>query len=723
MKLFASKEARKPARHGDRKLSGSLGNPWSPQAAADGLWTQRKACPCGGGCPQCISPVGLRISQPDDADEREAERVAEQVMRMPQTPHGTAPDLDTALPPAQLQRECSTCASGGVFCPEYAEGKRQRQRMEEEEKAKEASESVPRLDQHPEARVYDHQNGGRPLATSERSFFERRFGVDFSNVRLHQSPRAQASAHALRADAYTLGSDIVLRDSAYDGSFRGRRLLAHELVHVTQQAGLFGQPPAPRIQRRLGDGHDLRSPRFSGHLALEDAYDPADPNMTTGSRGLEVRIIQQALLDAGQTLPIYGVDGMFEGETRAAVEGFQRAQGLTGPDVTGAIDPTTMALLDAYFLDPAHDAAIAIAQTPPSAPTPNVAYPRGSAPTELYDGTRTLTVAEIAAVERARTTEVQAPIGGSLPPFNRFIEQPPGSGIMVDYEVRIRNRTQAEIDRLHTMIGAPAAARMASPAAVYDWALIHRIADAAKAETDRVFGDYATGDAMRHGVNLDDAFERKVADYAAGGAAYQQGRVEWRVNKILDGPAMATINNDHGAVTSRAEEAGHLTNVRNHFTSDPAYRQKLIEIDHGWPAFADPATRTVFLQRLQGPTANANKENLWDIFHTIIHEYIHTLAHPDYRAYASSLPERRGGKTYREGMTEHFTHMVISTISYTDALRAIVEDVYNDPLVPFSVPPYQGYSERHNAQAVIGVVGVRNAMAAFFLGEVQFIGG
>ena len=564
---------------------------------------------------------------------------------------------------------------------------------------------------------------GSGLTSAERAFFEPRFGIDFSPVRVHVGPRARQSARGMRADAYTLGSNIVSGRGRLGGSSADRGLLAHELVHVAQQSGLLGPAPGLRIQRRMGDGHDLRSRRFSGYAALEDAYDPADPDLRVGARGLEVRIIQQALLDAGQTLPIYGVDGVYGGETRRATAAFQASQGLSGAAVNGIIDATTMDLLDLYFLDPAHDASVAIARAPANAPTPNVAYGRGSAPRELYEGTRTLSPAEIVAVERARTTEVQAPIGGTLPTFQRQIEHPAGSGIMVDYEVRIRDRARMIIDAQHVALGVPAARRMAAPAAVYDWALIHRIADAAKRETDRVFGDYAVGDPMRHGVNLDDAFEAKVADYAAGGTAFEQGRAEWRINKILDGPQMNAINRAHGAVSSRAPEAALLANVRNYFTSNPTYRRKLIEIDHGWPAFADSVTRTVFLQRIEGGSDAENRANLWDIFHTIIHEYIHTLAHPEYSSYARGLPERRGGKTYREGMTEYFAHMVVSSISYTPSLRAVVEDTYNDPLAAFPIPPYRGYSERHNAQAVIGVVGVRNAMAAFFLGEVQFLGG
>jgi hypothetical protein len=70
----------------------------------------------------------------------------------------------------------------------------------------------------------------------DRAFFEPRFGHEFSQVRVHTDASAAQSAHQVNANAYTVGHNIVFgKDRFSPGTDSGRRLLAHELVHVVQQ--------------------------------------------------------------------------------------------------------------------------------------------------------------------------------------------------------------------------------------------------------------------------------------------------------------------------------------------------------------------------------------------------------------------------------------------------------------------------------------------------------
>lgn len=90
------------------------------------------------------------------------------------------------------------------------------------------------------------ESGGRALSAEDRSYFEPRFGRDFSDVRVHTHGSAERAAGDINARAYTLGSNIAFAPGQYSpNSESGRRLMAHELAHVVQQKG-SGSPTVRR---------------------------------------------------------------------------------------------------------------------------------------------------------------------------------------------------------------------------------------------------------------------------------------------------------------------------------------------------------------------------------------------------------------------------------------------------------------------------------------------
>jgi hypothetical protein len=163
----------------------------------------------------------LTVGAPDDAFEREADHVAEQVMRMPE------PEVAAAGAPPQVQRLCAEC--------------------EEEMQAKEEPGETPEVPDGFAQRFSALHGTGRPLPTAERAFFEPRFGRDFANVRLHDGPAASELAGSVHARAFTVGDSIVLGAGRYaPGTSDGRQLLAHELTHVVQQGGGGGDQTVRR---------------------------------------------------------------------------------------------------------------------------------------------------------------------------------------------------------------------------------------------------------------------------------------------------------------------------------------------------------------------------------------------------------------------------------------------------------------------------------------------
>jgi len=161
----------------------------------------------------------LTVNHPNDPFEQEADRVADQVMRMADPAANTAPRFSGAA--SGVQRKCTECEKEDK---EKDEG--QLQRKEAGAAPAVAPPSVHQVLNSP----------GHPLDRSTRAFMEPRFGHDFSHVRVHTDEAAGKSASAVSALAYTVGSHVVFGAGQYaPASATGQKMLAHELSHVVQQ--------------------------------------------------------------------------------------------------------------------------------------------------------------------------------------------------------------------------------------------------------------------------------------------------------------------------------------------------------------------------------------------------------------------------------------------------------------------------------------------------------
>lgn len=156
---------------------------------------QRKAsCSCGGGCPRCKeNTASLALSQPGDASEIKADAMAEKVMRMPEDQPGKEPRQDKTSSDTTISNTPTS------------------------------------------VREVVNANG-KSMDAQTLSFMESRFNHDFSGVKIHDNAQAAESASAVNALAYTMGHNIVFNTGRYaPESAAGKRLLAHELAHVTQR--------------------------------------------------------------------------------------------------------------------------------------------------------------------------------------------------------------------------------------------------------------------------------------------------------------------------------------------------------------------------------------------------------------------------------------------------------------------------------------------------------
>ena len=269
--------------------------------STDAIVLQRmSACPCDGGCPSCVGDMviqpKLKIGEPGDRYEREADRVADEVMRMPepgvqrqaepevnkekefspnknhnsihyiQNEHDKQPSSLTSVvgnisheggmptggrTPALLELQ-QTHANRYVL--QVASGIQAKLRIGQpgdkyEQEADRIADTImsmhePQIQQQWEGKRLVARTNAEPIIDQNgkrlpdpcRRFFEDRLGYSFDNVRIHADYKAHLLSESLAARAFTYGTNIVFNRGEFNPANKeGQRIIAHELVHVIQQ--------------------------------------------------------------------------------------------------------------------------------------------------------------------------------------------------------------------------------------------------------------------------------------------------------------------------------------------------------------------------------------------------------------------------------------------------------------------------------------------------------
>jgi uncharacterized protein DUF4157 len=210
-----------------RPIPAAMGTAGWAQAAADRarIHTVLRAppdwrAPATTSVPASTTKHGAPIIQPklivgevNDPFEHEADRVADQVMRIPDR------ELSVGAAPMQLSRKCAACEA------------------DEQLLRKRSDVAEPAAAEAPSLAHEVVRSPGQSLDAATRAYFEPRFGQDFSRVRVHADAQAAAAADAVDALAYTAGQHLVFGAGTYaPNTEAGRRLLAHELTHSIQQS-------------------------------------------------------------------------------------------------------------------------------------------------------------------------------------------------------------------------------------------------------------------------------------------------------------------------------------------------------------------------------------------------------------------------------------------------------------------------------------------------------
>jgi Domain of unknown function (DUF4157) len=205
----------------------------------------------------------LTIGSPDDPYEREADSVANHVMRMPMNGGFWG---NGGLGKA-IQRKCSSCEQEEeeqihrkpfntvpnvqlkcAACENEEENIQRKPFNITPFIQKTGSDGGGLATDSVSNKIESSRGGGNSMSDNSRSFMESRFGLDFSGVIIHTDSNAINLSQELNAQAFTVGKDIYFNEGKYNpDSDSGRHLLAHELTHTVQQNGGFGKKNIQRV--------------------------------------------------------------------------------------------------------------------------------------------------------------------------------------------------------------------------------------------------------------------------------------------------------------------------------------------------------------------------------------------------------------------------------------------------------------------------------------------
>lgn len=224
----------------------------------------------------------LTVGAPHDPYEKEADAVADNVMRMPEQNF--------------IQRKCA-------HCEEEEKKEIQRKPISQNGSARIQAkvETGSSASNSLSNRISSSKGSGGSMDGNTQSFMLSRFGTDFSNVKIHTDGEAIQMNQELNAKAFTVGNDIYFNENQYQPhSDNGKRLLAHELTHSIQQ-GNDRTIRRKRVCNPLTDSNDIRKELCIGITRGDEGderfeFDSRQKRWLSAVKSSANRVISRALL-------------------------------------------------------------------------------------------------------------------------------------------------------------------------------------------------------------------------------------------------------------------------------------------------------------------------------------------------------------------------------------------------------------------------------------------
>ncbi|MAT90380.1 MAG: hypothetical protein CMC35_06770 [Flavobacteriaceae bacterium] len=260
----------------------------------------------------------LRVGEPDDAFEKEADHMAEVVTKATEkrsaTPSETGSNTLQTKPEEETEAAVQTKKKEEKLQPMEEEEVAQMKAEEEDVQRKNEEEEEPlqrvaseeelqrseeqeeemlqtKADTHTpvsttmEAALAKKSGSGKPMDAKTKADMEQGFGASFDQVQVHTDQEAETMNEAIGAQAFTHGQDIYfLKDNYQPQSSEGKKLLAHELTHTLQQRGSL-QPYRDKKATNFGsaDSGALKEDTF--HIDTDKKKKPYIKKITIALEG------------------------------------------------------------------------------------------------------------------------------------------------------------------------------------------------------------------------------------------------------------------------------------------------------------------------------------------------------------------------------------------------------------------------------------------------------
>jgi hypothetical protein len=451
-----------------------------------------------------------------------------------------------------------------------------------------------------------------------------------------------------------------------------------------------------RAQLRREAGHESQhsntlhvdSHRFSDEPALAKVFAGLD-TLSVGASGEGVTKLQAALVDLGY-LSAKQIDGDFGDTTKAALEKLQKKEGLTA---SGALDNATLVTMAVKF-------------------DSRIPYVKAAKYDHDHPGTQKLDATEKREAFDALAPQQLGP--GGKPKV--FVDE-------VNHEMygdRIKARLKSRIVGYHKDLFDDRVGQRKDEKNLFDWKTLEGPAGAAKRVTDHVYGSYAKGPALSHkNKTLLDAWEVETQNVKGNSEADNLAWAKSKVMYLIQNDC-ADINLEHNANPMGPVENQIITPVIDGLTSDAAKVQYILDTEIAWDGLQ--GNGHVEIQRFKGASADENRLAMWQLFHTCIHEYLHSLAHATYMDWANQQDDTRSNVLI-EGFCDFFTLNVRAALAIDHHMQKTIEGPYYDKHKQPPVIDPGVYDQHADAEHVVAVVGVHNAASAYFKGKVELIGG